>query len=181
MARRSRTRRPRRLPERLHIDAFDDRIQLSRRPTRREIPTAAPELCEVGAADLGGICPLCTSTWLPLPMAGSARRSHVPHAVGGVVRTRTCPECNGCASASEAELVRWWAQAYPARFATPDLPGYRNAGEALVRSTTNGKFALIISGSPRSGVDNVLEQAGVMGSLHHYVHHSVGHGASRPA
>lgn len=96
MARRSRTRRPRRLPERLHIGAFDDRIQLFRRRIPREIPAAARELCEVGTADLGGICPLCTSTLASAPDGRVGSAEHVPpHAVGGVVRTRTCPECNG--------------------------------------------------------------------------------------
>jgi hypothetical protein len=141
MTRRSHARRPQRLPEGLCVDAFGDRIQLSRKPGTREIPTAGRELCEIGNADLGGICPLCTRALASVPDGPVGSAEHVPpRAVGGIARTRTCLECNGRASASEAELVRWWAQAYPARFAAPDLPGCRNAGDVLFRTTANGNF-----------------------------------------
>lgn len=60
-------------------------------------------------------------------------------------------------------MVRWWAQAYPARFAAPDLPGCRNAGDVLFRTTANGNFAMVVASSPRSGLDCVLERAKVTG------------------
>jgi hypothetical protein len=164
MTRPSRARRPRRLPEGLYVDAFGDRILLSRKPGTREIPTAGRELCEIGSADFGGICPLCTRAFASVPDGPVGSAEHVPpRAVGGIARTRTCLECNGRASASEAELVRWWARAYPARFAVPDLPEYRNAGDVLFRTTANGNFAMVVSSSPRSGLDCVLERAKVTG------------------
>lgn len=168
MAKKRHSRGPRLLPEGLHIDAFGDRIQLSRSPTSREILTVSRELCEVGDADLGGICPLCTRTLTSasdLPDNSSSAEHVPPCAVGGVVRTRTCRGCNQRASASEGELARWWAQAYSARFSSPGLPGYRNAGDVLLRTTTTGKFALVVSASPRSGLDSVLQQARVSGHL----------------
>jgi hypothetical protein len=126
MTRRSHARRPRRLPEGLCVDAFGDRILLSRKPGTREMPTAGRELCEIGNADLGGICPLCTRALASVP--------------DGPV-----------------------GQAYPARFAAPDLPGNRNAGDVLFRTTANGHFAMVVSSSPRSGLDCVLERAKVTG------------------
>ncbi len=159
MAKSSRKRKRRQLPDGLHVDAFEDRIDLTRRPGPGEVPTTARMFCEVGYADFGGICPLCAGR---LPLTPGGRRGSAeeipPHAVGGTVRTRTCPECNGRSAAAESDLVRWWAKGYSARFETPSLPGFRNGGEVLLRSTTGGKFALVVSGRP---VHEVLTAAGL--------------------
>jgi hypothetical protein len=81
--------------------------------------------------------------------------------MGGVVHTRTCVKCNAGSALAEAELLRWWAQAYPARFATPGLPGLRVGGDVLLRTTANGKFALAVSGAATDGVHDVLTTAGL--------------------
>lgn len=152
----------RQLPDGLHVDAFGDRIDLTLRPGPGEVPTTAQVLCEVGYAEFGGICPLCTG---PLPRTSGGRLGSAedvpPHAVGGTVRTRTCPDCNHRGSIAEADLVRWWAREYPARFETPGLPGSRVAGGVLLRATRDGKFALIVSGRPADGVHDVLTAAGL--------------------
>ncbi len=128
----------------------------------REVPTTARALCEVGYADFGGTCPLCTGR-LPRTPGGrlGSAEDVPPHAVGGTVRTRTCPDCNGRGSSTEADLVRWWAKEYPTRFETPSLPGFRNGGDILLRGTTDGKFALVVSGRRADGVHNVLAAAGL--------------------
>lgn len=171
MAKRSRKRRRRQLPDGLHVDAFGDRIDLTLRPGPAEVPTTARALCEVGYAEFDGKCPLCAG---PLPSTPGGRLGSAedvpPYAVGGTVRTRTCPDCNGRGSASEADLVRWWAREYPSRFETPGLPGTRVGGDVLLRSTTGGKFALVVSGRPGDGVHEVLTTAGltdvVTGTFH---------------
>jgi hypothetical protein len=98
MAKPGRNRKRRQLPDGLHVDAFGDRIDLTRGPGPGEVPTTARALCEVGYADFGGTCPLCTGR---LPRTPSGRLGSAedvpPHAVGGTVRTRTCPDCNGLA------------------------------------------------------------------------------------
>ena len=160
MAKQNRNRKRRQLPDGLQIDAFGDRIDLTRRPAPGEVPTTARALCEVGYADFDGICPLCTGQLPRSPGGRLGSAEHIPpHAVGGTARTRTCPDCNGRASLAEADLVRWWADQYPARFATSSVPGFRNGGEVLLRGTTDGKFALVVSGRPADDVHDVLTAA----------------------
>lgn|ERR1017187_8871072 len=156
-------KRPRQDPyEGLHADAFEDRIVLSRRPGAREVPTSVRHLCDVEYAEFGGLCPLCTERLAPTPASRLGTAEHVPpRALGGVIRTRTCLDCNARGASAEAELVRWWKKAYPARFATPGLPGLRAGGAVLLRETSNGKFALIVSGGAVAGVDDVLTTAGL--------------------
>lgn len=152
----------RQLPDGLHVDAFGDRIDLTLRPGPDEVPTTAQALCDVGYAEFGGVCPLCTG---PLPRTASGRLGSAedvpPHAVGGIVRTRTCPDCNHRRSTAEADLVRWWAKEYPARFETPGLQGSRVGGGVLLRTTREGKFAIVVSGRPADGVHDVLTTAGL--------------------
>jgi hypothetical protein len=116
-------------------------------------------LSEVGYADFGGCCPLCTG-WLPTTPGGrlGSAEDVPPRAVGGMVRTRTCGDCNGRSAAAESDLVRWWAKAYPARFGTSSVPGARNGGEVLLRSTVSGKPVLVVYGRP---VHEVLTAAGL--------------------
>jgi hypothetical protein len=128
----------------------------------RQVPTTARELCEVGYAGFGDTCPLCTR---PLPRTsggqrGSAEMFHRTR-VGGTVRTRTCPNCNGRGSLAESDLVRWWAKEYLARFETRGLPGSGVGGDVLLRGTMDGKFALVVSGAPAAGVRDVFSTAGV--------------------
>jgi hypothetical protein len=160
MSRRGRDRRRRQLPNGLYIDAFGDRIDLTLRPEPNEIPTTARLLCEVGYDDFGGTCPLCTQA---LPRAPSGRlgsAEHVPpYAVGGVVRTRTCPDCNSRGSSAEADLVRWWARKHRARFETPGVRGHRIGGGVLLRRSTGAKFALIVT-DHTGGVSELLAAAG---------------------
>lgn len=166
MTRHRRRAWPTRMPEGLHIDVFGDRIHLSRRPNSGEIPTVCRELCQVGDIDLGDTCPLCTRKLSSVSDLSGRSAEHVPpRALGGIVRTRTCRACNQRASASEAELARWWAQSYPARFAAPGLPGYRNAGDVLLRASAHGKPVFIVTDSPRSGLGHVLEQARASGRM----------------
>lgn len=166
MARRSRQRRRRELPNGLHIDTSGDRIDLTLAPGPDEVPTTARMLCEVGYADFGDVCPLCTDR---LPLMPSGRRGSAedvpPHAVGGRVRTRTCSECNTRGSLAEADLVRWWAKEYPARFETPGLPGARAAGGVLLRGTAKGSWALLVSGRAAEGAREVLTTAGTTGEV----------------
>lgn len=125
-----------------------------------EIPTTASVWCEVGPADFEGQCPICTGR-LPLMKSGRlGTREDVPQfAVGGTVRTATCLDCNGRCSSAEADLVRWWAQEYPARFATHGLPGSRVGGDVLLRSSASGKLAVVVSGRPAEGVRDVFATA----------------------
>jgi hypothetical protein len=158
----SRKRTRHQLPEGLHVDAFGDRIDLSRRPGAGEVPTDALHLCDVRNAEFGGLCPLCTGKLAPTPAGRPGTAEHVPqYTLGGVVLTRTCSDCNDRGALAEAELLRWWAQAYPARFATPGLPGSRVGGDVLLRTTTNGKFALVVRGGAAAGVHDVLTTAGL--------------------
>jgi hypothetical protein len=162
MARGSQSRRPRQLPDGLHIDAFGARIDLTRKPGLGEVPTTARALCEIGYADFGGTCPLCTRRLTGTPAGRLGSAEHVPPlAVGGTVRTRTCQDCNSRGASAEADLVRWWAKEYPARFQTPGLTGSRAGGSVLLRGTTDGRFALIVSGHPADGVRRVLATAGL--------------------
>jgi len=162
MAKANRKRKRRRLPDGLHVDVFGDHIDLTRQPGAGELLTTARAFREVGYADFGGICPLCTGRLPHTPGGRLGSAEDVPpHAVGGTVRTRTCPDCNGRSAAAEADLVRWWAKGYSTRFSTPSLPGFRNGGEVLLRRTTGGKFALIVSGRPVNGVHEVLTAAGL--------------------
>jgi len=119
MAKRGRNRKRGRLPNGLHIDAFGDSIDLTLMPGPDEVRTTARQLCEVGYGDFGATCPLCTGS-LPCTTAGrlGSAEDVPPHSVGGTVRTRTCPECNGRSSIAEADLFRWWAKEFPARFQT---------------------------------------------------------------
>jgi hypothetical protein len=162
MTKRSRKRaRPRPL-EGLHVDAFGDRIDLSRQPGVGEISTEARRLCDVGYAEFGDLCPLCIGRLAPTPVGRRGSAEHVPpHALRGVVHTRTCLKCNAGGALAEAELLQWWSQAYPTRFATPGLPGSRAGGDVLLRRTTNGKFALVVSGGAAAGVHDVLTTAGL--------------------
>lgn len=151
-----------RLFEGLHLDAFGDRIFLSRRPSPGEISTVVRHLCDIGYAEFGDICPLCTGSLASTPASRRGSAEHVPPlALGGIVRTRTCVECNSNGALAEAELVRWWKQAYPARFRTRGLPGFRKGGDVLLRTAESGKFALIVSGAPTHGVHDVLTTAGL--------------------
>lgn len=160
MRKRSRKRYRKELPDGLHIDAFDSRIDLSLGPDPNEIPTVVHHLCEIDSHEFE-ICPLCAG---PLAVAENGRRGtaeHVPpFALGGFIRTRTCGTCNVAGSAAEADLVRWWSKAYRMRVATPELPGSRVAGDVLLRWTSDRKFALVVSGRPSAGVHDVLETAG---------------------
>jgi hypothetical protein len=127
-----------------------------------EIPTGVRRLCEVGYSEFRDLCPLCTGRLTPTPAGSLGSAEHVPpYALGGVVRTRTCVECNSGGARAEAELCRWWSQAYPARFATRGLRGFRTGGDVLLRTATNGKFALVISGAAANGVHDVLTTAGL--------------------
>lgn len=162
LAKSSRNRRRRQLPVGLHVDAFGDRIDLTLRPGPGEGPTNARALCDVGYADFGGMCPLRTER-LPATPGGrlGSAEDVPPHALGGTVRTRTCPDCNVHGSLAEADLVRWWAKEYRARFETPALSGSRVGGAVLLRATTEGKFVLVVSGPPGDGVHDVLSTAGL--------------------
>lgn len=149
-----------------HVDAFGSRIELALRPRADEVRTVAHPWCDVGSFDFAGRCPLCAGVLARSPSGKLGTGEHVPpFAVGGIVRTRTCPDCNAGGSRSEAELVRWWSKEYPARFATPRLPGSRVGGGVLLRGTTDGKFALIVSGSAADGVHDVLATAGTADSV----------------
>lgn len=98
---------------------------------------------------------------LPLQAAPALPSMSPQYTLGGVVLTRTCSDCNDRGALAEAELLRWWAQAYPARFATPGLPGSRVGGDVLLRTTTNGKFALVVRGGAGAGVHDVPTTAGL--------------------
>jgi hypothetical protein len=162
LTRRSRKRVRQRFSESLHIDVFGDRILLSRRPGPGEISTVVRRLCDIGYAEFEDICPLCTGSLASTPANRRGSAEHVPPlALGGIVRTRTCVECNGNGALAEAELLRWWKKAYPARFATPGLPGFRRGGDVLLRTTESGKFALVVSGGSTHGVHDVLATAGL--------------------
>lgn len=151
-----------RLPEEVKVDAFGDRIDLSRRPGAGEVSTGALYLCDIGNAEFGDLCPLCTARLAPTPAGRLGSAEHVPqYTLGGVIRTRTCLNCNGRGALAEDELLRWWTQEYPARFATPGLPGSRVGGDVLLRTTTNGKFTLVVSGGAADGVHDVLTTAGL--------------------
>jgi hypothetical protein len=161
MGKHSRRRVRRQLPRGM-VDVFGDRIHLDLLPATGEVPVAAYAYCEAGYGDFGDTCPLCIG---PLAAGGNENRGsaeHVPpHAVGGIVRTRTCTNCNGRGSLAEADLVRWWANAYPASFKTAGPPGHRVGGDVLLRGTAEGKFALIVSGRAGDGVRDVLTTAGL--------------------
>src|SRR5262249_18851499 len=162
LTKRSRKRVRPRLLEGLHVDAFGDRIDLSRRPGVGEVPTEARPLCEVGYAEFGDLCPLCTGRLAPSEAGRRGSSGTVPpHRLHGVVHTRTCVKCNAGGALAEAELLRWWSQAYPTRFATRGLPGSRTGGDVLLRTATNGKFALVVSGGAAAGVHDVLTTAGL--------------------
>lgn len=95
LTKRSRKRVRQRLFEGSHVDAFEDRIDLSRRPGIGEVPTGARRLCDVGYAEFGDLCPLCTGRLASVPAARRGSAEHIPpHAMGGVVHTRTCVKCN---------------------------------------------------------------------------------------
>lgn len=81
------------------------------------------------------------------------------------MRTRTCASCNAGAASAEAELTRWWAKEYTARFEAPGLRGSRAAGGVLLRSTVDGAFVLVVAGPATTGVRGVLSAAATTGEF----------------
>lgn len=86
-----------------------------------------------------GVCPICGAS-------SDLTKEHVPQGqVGGRIMTSTCRTCNNkLGSRVEADLTDWYDGALArVGFEVEGVKGRRHSGRALLRTATDGRFALI--------------------------------------
>lgn len=97
-------------------------------------------------------CPICGEP--------ATTDEHVPpESMGGSVMTKTCSPCNnGLGTRVEADLTDWHDQVLTLPgFSGDALPGRRASSRILWRTTTDGKFVLVIDGNHDRGIGDLLQ------------------------
>ena len=123
----------------LTVDMDDGSVfEVAHRPPAGAVRETARFLIAIQARHFG-VCPICGSS-------SDLTKEHVPQRrIGGQAMTSTCRPCNnGLGSRVEADLTDWHDGAMGRASLTAEgVNGRRHAGRALLRWTTDGRFALI--------------------------------------